>query len=170
MNIKPADYIHIGTISKTHGICGRVIVRTEYNLELAEFDEPVFVITNGLPVPLFIEELEEKSTDSYIIKFEIINTPEKAKEFIGCVIFGPRTILNQGQLNFIPQLRGIKVIDTKIGHIGTCLSIELIPGNPLMIIETEKGIIHIPIVDDWIAEFIPNKHLIITCPDGLLSL
>lgn len=170
MDFKLSDYIQAGTISKTHGICGRVVLKTEYNLELAEFEEPVIVISDGLPVPLFIEDIEEKSSDTYIVKFELINKPEKAKNFIGCSFLVHRIILNQEQLNFIPQLRGLKIIDSKTGLIGVCLSIEMIPGNPLMIVETKNGLVHIPIVDEWVAEFVPDKYLKINCPDGLLAL
>jgi 16S rRNA processing protein RimM len=168
MTLKTTDCIRIGTISKTHGVSGRMIVKTEYNLELANFEEPVFAVIDGLPVPLFLEEIEEKNGTSYIVKFELINNPDKAKEFIGCELLGSRIISGQEKINFMSQLRGFEIYDVNYGKIGICKSIEPIPGNPLMIVETETESIHIPIVDEWITEFVPNKRLTVKCPQGLL--
>lgn len=170
MVIKASDCFLLGSISKTHGVGGSVVIQTEYNLELAEFEEPVFVIIDGLPVPLFFEEITDRTNNSYIAKFELINTPEKAKEFVGCKILAPRTIIDQKNINLIAQLIDIQVFDTKHGYIGICTEIEPIPGNPLMIIDSPKGTQFIPITEEWIVEFIPNKKIILNCPEGLLSL
>ncbi len=170
MAVKASDCFRLGSISKTHGVGGRLVIRTEYNLALAEFDEPVFVVVDGLPVPLFFEEIIEKSFDSYIVKFEIIDTPEKAKEFVGCEILAPKRITGQGNIDFITQVIGIEVHDKKAGYLGICGEIEPIPGNPLMIVDSPKGHFFIPIADEYVVEFVPNKRIVLECPDGLLNL
>ena len=167
MTVKVSDCIRIGTISKTHGVNGRVIVKKECDLELEKSDEPVFAIIDGLPVPLFVEESEERDTNSCIVKFELINTLDKAKEFLGCEIFNSQTSINS---NINSQLIGLEIIDINFGKIGNCISIEPTKSNPLMIVETVSETIYIPIVDEWITEFVPNKHLVIRCPEGLLTI
>jgi 16S rRNA processing protein RimM len=170
MAIKASDCFRLGSISKTHGVGGRLIIRTEHNLELAEFEEPVFVVIDGLPVPLFFEEITEKSVDSYIVKFEMIETPEKAKEFVGCDILAPNHMADQGKINFMTQVIGIEVHDKNSGFLGICNEIEPIPGNPLMIVDTPKGQLFIPLADEWVVEFVPNKRIILDCPSGLFNL
>ncbi|MDD2562729.1 MAG: hypothetical protein PHU27_00740 [Salinivirgaceae bacterium] len=170
MVIKASDCFLLGSISKTHGVNGSVVIQTEHNLELAEFEEPIFVVIDELPVPLFLEEITEKNSGAYIVKFELINTPEVAKEFVGCKVLAPRTIIDQNNLNLLTQIKDIQVSDIHYGIIGTCTAIEPIPGNPLMIIDTPKGQIFIPIAEEWIVEFIPNKSITLNCPEGLLNI
>ena len=170
MAIKASDCFRLGSISKTHGVGGRLVIRTEFDLELAEFEEPVFVVKDGLPVPLFFEDITEKSFDTYIVKFELIETPECAQEFVGCEVLAPKTIIEQPKINFLTQIRGIEVYDKTIGFLGKCTEIEPIPGNPLMVIDTGQGQIFIPTADEWVVEFVPNKKIVLDCPEGLLNL
>jgi len=171
MTLNVSDCISIGTITKTHGFNGRVILKKKYNLELKVTEEPVFAIIDGLPVPLFIEELEEKNSDTYIAKFELINTIEKAKEFSGCEIIASQAILKKEKNKFHSQLIGLEIIDQIFGKLGICKSIESTKGNHLMLVETENAeTLYIPFVEEWIAEFKKNNHLIIKCPDGLLTI
>ncbi len=170
MSIVVSDCFKIGSITKTHGVNGRLIVRTDFNLELLEFDEPVFVVTDGLPVPLFIEEISEKTHDSYLVKFEFLNSANKAKEFVGCDILATTKVAERNDIELITQVIGIEIHDKTHGFIGICSAIEPIPGNPLMIINKDNNQLFIPIVKEWITEFVPNKRITIDCPAGLLNL
>ncbi|HPW65768.1 MAG TPA: hypothetical protein PLY32_00065 [Salinivirgaceae bacterium] len=171
MSVKVSDCFKLGSIHKTHGVSGRLIIKTDYNLELLEFEEPVFVVVDGLPVPVFLEEITERTFDSYIVKFELIDTIEKAREFVGCDILAPKHSANHERIDFITQVIGIEVHDKKHGFLGVCNGIETIPGNPLMIINQENGNqLFIPIVDEWVIDFTPSKRIVLNCPQGLLSL
>ncbi|HOG20311.1 MAG TPA: hypothetical protein PKW37_07715 [Salinivirgaceae bacterium] len=171
MSVKVSDCFKIGSIHKTHGVSGCLIIKTDYNLELIEFEEPVFVVVDGLPVPIFLEEITEKTFDSYIVKFELIDTIEKAKEFVGCDVLAPIHSANHGKIDFIAQVIGIEVHDKKHGFLGVCNDIETIPGNPLMIINQENdNQLFIPIVDEWVIDFTPGKRIVLDCPQGLFRL
>lgn len=171
MLIKPSDCARLGTVAKTHGVDGAVVIRTDHNLEKAEFEEPVFVVIDGLPVPLFFEEIVERTRDSYIAKFEMIDTPERAKELVGCEMLGPRRIVEQDHLDLFTQVRGLQVIDANRGPLGVCTDIEPIPGNPLLVVERPDGeAIYIPFATEWVRDFVPGKRVTLECPEGLDQL
>lgn len=170
MTIKVSDCFKAGAIIKTHGLNGGLVIRSEYNLELLELDEPVFVIVDGLPVPLFINEIIEKNYNSYIVYFDFVETALKAKEFVGSDVFAPKHILSNQKIDFISQVMGIEVFDKSIGYIGICHDIELIPGNPQMIVNNSGTQFFIPIVDEWVVELVPNKRIVLDCPQGLFNV
>ena len=66
----------IGTITKTHGLQGNVIITSDTDLLERYADEPVFILLDGAPVPFFISEdgLSVRNHKSYIVKFEYVDT------------------------------------------------------------------------------------------------
>ncbi len=169
-SVKPADCFNAGKIIRTHGLNGAVVVKTDHNLELLDFDEPVFVVVDGLPVPLFLEELIERNHDSYIMKFEFLENIETAKRFVGCDILVPRKILDLDEMAFIHSLRGLGVFDQQIGYLGRCTGVEPIPGNPLLVVENEQKQFYIPFAEDLIVEIVAKNRVTLRCPPGLLEL
>ena len=73
----------IGYISKTHGLKGHVILRTNDGLDIdAEIIKSVFLVLNGSQVPYFIEECRPNNT-GYILKLDEFTSPTKNKFILG---------------------------------------------------------------------------------------
>ncbi|HON18549.1 MAG TPA: hypothetical protein PK990_05190 [Salinivirgaceae bacterium] len=169
-DLKPADCFPAGKITRTHGLNGAVVFKTVHNLETLDFDEPVFVQIDGLPVPLFLEEFIEHSNESYIIKFELLDSIDEAKRFVGCDVLLPKKILENDEFGLLFSLRNLDVYDLQVGYLGKCVGFEPIPGNPLLLIEDQGKQRFIPFADEIIVEIVPHTKVVIQCPPGLLDI
>ena len=138
-----SNSICLGTITKTHGIKGQVVLR----LDQFGFDdilrmEPVFIEIDGLPVPFFIEQYKEKTTDSLILSFDDINSEEDAAELAGCKLFidknNIRTSHHIHNIRQLSDLRGYTVVDKELGTLGKLKDILDIEMNPLLSIKNRK--------------------------------
>src|SRR5690606_22352548 len=85
-----SDCLVLGTLAKTHGIRGQLILKlNHFTFEDILLMETVFLEIEGLPVPFFVSEYIERSGDTIILAFDDIETESKAKELIGLTVFIP---------------------------------------------------------------------------------
>lgn len=169
--MKIQDCVQLGTITKTHGVDGKLILNTEVNLDTKDFRESIFVDFDGLLVPFFLKAYDLKRNDQYIIDLELVRSMNEATEIVGCDVYVSKddTVL-QEQFDF-SQLIGIVLIDQKNGEIGQCARIESIAGNNLLTVDTANGEILIPFVEDFIVEFMPEEnYILLDLPEGLLEI
>lgn len=170
------DSVCLGTLIKTHGVKGRVIL----NLDQQSFDEIknmewVFIEIDGLPVPFFIEDYEEKTSDSLILTFEDITSEEKAAELAGCKLYINNNSLSNKKItkeyNPFYKLTGYTVIDIEYGELGVLQDILDINMNPLLQIVTMGKEILLPANAKFIVSRDDKKKLIfVNTPDGLIHL
>ncbi|MEA2042520.1 MAG: ribosome maturation factor RimM [Bacteroidota bacterium] len=81
------EFFEIGTILKAHGFKGEVLIHFSEKFENLIKKELLFVLTNGIYVPFFIEEAYQKSNARLAIKFRGIDNEQAAEEYIDCKIF-----------------------------------------------------------------------------------
>jgi len=161
----------IGYISKTHGLKGHVILRTNDDIEIdAEIIKSVFLEINGSQVPYFIEECRPNNT-GYILKLETVEAVEESKKMIGKKVFSlPEFILeNEDSLN---EFIGYRIIDTVLGDIGVINDIDDKTNNVIakIIHATGKEII-LPFNDDLIEEIDDEaKTILFNAPQGLIEM
>ncbi len=166
----------LGKITKTHGIKGQVLLR----LDQFGFDdilrmEPVFIEIDGLPVPFFIEQYKEKTTDTLILSFDDINSEEDAAELAGCKLFiDKNNIRLSNHINNIRQLsdlRGYTVIDKEAGKLGKLKDVLDIEMNPLLSIMNRKKEILLPFQPEFIVSVDTKNKIIYThSPSGLSDI
>ena len=80
----------IGTIRKTHGVHGRLILEFEPQFEdTVERANRLFLEIDGLLVPFFIspEGVQFNSDKTAIIAFDWVNTEAYARRFQGCAVY-----------------------------------------------------------------------------------
>lgn len=163
--------VHLGTITKTHGVDGKVILTTHTNMEAKDLREPVFVKIDGLPVPFFIKTIEPKRPNQYITSLELVNSIEEATELVGAEVelpAGDQVLSNSFDLSV---LEGMTVLDRNHGEIGTCSRVDEISGNFSIAVASGDDEILIPFTEDFIVEFIPDEnYLLLDLPDGLINL
>ena len=171
--IRAEDVYKIGRIGKTHGVKGEVTIQfTDGIFDSVDADYLVLDI-DGILVPFFIEEYRFRTDTVVLMKFDGIDTQDRARELTGCNVFFPRTLCDTDAEVSLAQLPTMTLIDaTTDKEVGTILSVDDSTMNILFEVKTTDGTeLLIPAAEDLIEEVdIKNKRVIIKIPEGLLSI
>lgn len=165
------DCVHLGTITKTHGVDGKLVLITKTNLEKKDLREPIFIDIDGLLVPFFLLSLDEKRKDQYIIELELVPDLDKAAELIGHDVYVENDDALLSESFDLSSLEGLLIIDQNIGELGPCRRIEEISGNYLLIVDIDREEVMIPFTEDFIVEiFQEENYILLDLPEGLVEL
>lgn len=168
------DFINIGTILKTFGNHGDLIIKLEFdNLSGLQKMESVFLELDGERVPFFIESFEQKAESRALIHFETINTVEKAARLTGAALF-----LSVSMLPSLPddeyyfhEIIGFSVTDEDYGMIGKLAEVLEMPHQDIFRIMNGEKEILIPAVEEIVVGIDRKKMVIhIKAPEGLIAL
>ena len=86
------DVFKIGRIGKIHGVKGEVTFHfTDDVFDRTDADY-LFLEVDGILVPFFFEEYRFRNDDTALVKFEGIDSAEKATELTGCDVYVPRDL------------------------------------------------------------------------------
>jgi 16S rRNA processing protein RimM len=169
-----SDYRIAGTITKTHGVHGQIILQlNNFSFEDILIKEAVFIEMDGLPVPFFIEEITQRNNNSVILKIDDISTEEKAREFIEKQVF-VKPVRVQKKIKSLDksiELIGFEVIDKIFGKIGILDEILDSQFNPLLRVLNGKKELLIPYHAEFIIKINSKlKTIIVKTPPGLIDL
>lgn len=167
--IKEEDVYKIGRLGKTHGVRGEISFL---------FDDDVFDRTDadylilridGILVPFFIEEYRFKSDANAIMKFEGLDTQERARELTGCDVYFPRSLAEGDDDISWSVLVGFDIIEAQSGKaVGRIAAIDDSTLNILFCLEDGRLI---PASDDLITTIDQLARTItMHIPEGLLEL
>ena len=165
--IKADEVYRIGRLGKAHGIKGEITMQVEDDIFVRTEAEYLVLELDNIMVPFFIEEYYFKSDTTALIKFEGIDTLERAKEFANVDVYFPRSIKDnatsdQDILSY-PMLVGFQVND-----IGKIAYIDQQTENRMF--ELEDGTL-IPASEELIEDIdVANKQIKMTIPEGLLDI
>ncbi len=168
--IREDEVYKIGRLGKVHGIKGEISFLFDDDVfDRVENDYLILSIDNIL-VPFFIEEYRLKSDTNALMKFEGIDTQERARELTGCDVYFPYHLSDEedGILTW-NRLSGFTIIDTTTGiAIGKIASIDDSTLNILFELEDGKLI---PASEELITDIDKKKKTItIDLPEGILEL
>ena len=168
--IKREDVYKIGKLGKTHGVSGELSFLFDDDVfDRADADYLILDIDNIL-VPFFIEEYRFKTDNNAIIKFEGIDTQDRAREFTGSDVYFPRE-LNDEEENGLSwaAIVGFDIIDASTSKIvGRIASVDDSTINILFELEDGKLI---PASEELITDIDKHKKTItIDLPKGILEL
>ena len=169
--IKKEDVYKIGRIGKAHGVKGEV----SFNFDDDVFDrveaEYLILEVDGILVPFFMEEYRFRSDNTALVKFEDIDTQERARELTNCDVFFPRHLAEDDENEVLTYsfLVGFDIIDDCTGKkVGTIASVDDSTLNILF--ELEDGML-IPASEELITDIDKdNKTITIALPEGILDL
>ena len=168
--IREEEVYKIGRLGKTHGVRGEISFL---------FDDDVFDRTDadylilridGILVPFFIEEYRFKSDANAIVKFDGLDTQERARELTGCDVYFPRNLADNddGDISW-SILVGFDILEADSGKaIGKIVSVDDTTLNILFELEDGKLI---PASEELITDV--DKHqktITIDLPQGILEL
>lgn len=159
----------IGRITKTYGFEGAVVVRSESGITgEPQEGEPVFVVTDGIPVPFFIRESFITSRDTLIISFDDYLTTESVAHLRGCEVRAEGTDEFPEEL---AELTGFSVTDEQSGLSGTITDIVRNPGQLIAVAVINNQEVLIPLHPDLIRSVdIENRAIRMALPEGLIQL
>jgi len=172
--LKKEDCYRLGTVIKTHGIKGELLVKLN-NLSFPEDIirmELVFLEVEGLLVPFFIEDIHSVSSQSCIMKFEKLDSEEKAVEFTGCNVYSDIIKPENPDATATPeQFTGYSIKDTETGFSGEISEVLDVADNPLFRVVSEGREQLIPAQQEFIIRIDTKKKIIfVQLPEGLLDI
>ena len=168
------DSFKIGRLGKTHGVKGELAFHFTDDVFDRVEAEYVFVETEGLQVPFFFEEYRFRNDDTALVKFEGIDTANRAAQFTGCDVYFPRELCDDsdGELSW-SEIVGFTIHDADTNAVvGEVTAIDLSTINTLFEVLTPDGNnILLPANDDLITDLNRDRKVItMTLPEGIMEV
>ena len=165
------ECILLGSISKTHGVRGELILRTgRISFEPEKNWGSLFLEIEGMMVPFFISELHHLRDNDWVIGFDDIIDKNGAELFIGKKVW-----VSAGFVDYVPdefyydQLAGFSLHDRQSGKSGIIEEYMDIPGNPVFDVIIEGRSYLVPAQEEFIMEMdTEKKTILVNLPEGLL--
>ena len=168
--IKEENIYQIGRLGKTHGVRGEISFLFDDDVFDRVDADYLILKVDGIFVPFFIEEYRFKSDSNAIIKFEDIDTQERARELTGADVYFPRSLAENDDENLSwPVLVGFDIIEASNGRtIGRIASVDDSTLNILFCLDDGR---FIPASENLITAIDQQtRTLTMHIPEGLLDL
>lgn len=168
------ECFYLGKIAKKFSFKGEVLIYLDTDEpEMYQNMESVFVLMNRNLVPFFIESSSIHKDKFLRVKFEDIDDEVEAENLLSSEVYLPLSMLPklEGNKFYFHEVIGFKVIDKRLGEIGTIHSIIENAAQPLFEIYFGEKQILVPLIDAFILEVNRNlKEIILDTPVGLVDL
>ena len=167
--IKEDEVYKIGRIGKPHGISGEVTLRFSDDVFDRVDADYLVLMVDGILVPFFIEEYRFRSDEVALVKFEDIDTKDRASELTGCDVFFPRHLADAGDdVLTWSQIVGYDIVDVLSDKtIGRIEAVDETTINTLL--ELSDGTL-IPAADEFIEDIDHDERKLMMClPEGLVN-
>ena len=168
--IKEENIYQIGRLGKTHGVRGEISFLFDDDVFDRVDADYLILKVDGIFVPFFIEEYRFKSDSNAIIKFEDIDTQERARELTGADVYFPRSLAENDDENLSwSVLVGFDIIEASNGRtVGRIASVDDSTLNILFCLDDGR---FIPASEDLITAIDQQtRTLTMHIPEGLLDL
>lgn len=170
--IKKDEVYKIGVINKPHGVKGEVsFTFTDDIFDRVDCDY-LILLMDGIFVPFFMEEYRFRSDNAALVKFEDIDTAEKARMFTNVEVYFPvKFAEEQDEISSWNFFIGFEVNDVNHGNLGKIIDVDDATMNVLFIIEREDGEeLMLPAHEEFILDIDRKKKTMkVDIPDGLLD-
>ena len=167
--IKPEEVYRIGRLGKAHGVKGEVSLQFDDDIfDRVDCDYLVLDV-DGILVPFFIEEYRFRSNTVALVKFEDVDTQQRAAELTGCDVYFPRALADEDDAPALALLVGFDLVEANAGRtVGRIAAIDDTTANTLF--ELEDGRL-IPASDDLVDDIdLKQRTITMRLPEGLLDL
>ena len=167
---KREEVYQIGKLGKAHGIKGEVSFLFDDDVFDRVDADYLILDIDGILVPFFIEEYRFKNDANALMKFEGIDTLERARELTGCDVYFPRELseADEDSLSWA-AIKGFELIDADTNaSVGRIAAIDDSTINILFELEDGKLI---PASEELITHIDTKKQqIVIHLPEGILEL
>ena len=172
----------VAKVLKSFGTKGEFIIR--YSPEMQEnidTKKPVFIYYDGLPVPFFVESIQNRGTDQALVKLEGIYTESLANEIVGeLMCIEKRSKRGKSKIVGPADLIGYTIVDVDGSPLGKISKFYDYPNNPCFgVVKENKDNREskeapeqlLPFHEEFIVDFDPKRlTLVVRLPKGLLDL
>ena len=168
--IKREEVYKIGRLGKTHGVRGEISFLLDDDVFDRTDADYLILDIDGILVPFFIEEYRFKTDSNALMKFDGIDTQERARELTGCDVYFPRSLSDEDEIGISwAELVGYSLIDNHTEKaIGEIAAIDDSTINILFELADGKLI---PASEELIQHIDTKRHQIeINLPEGILEL
>ena len=124
--IKKEEVFKIGIINKPHGVKGEVsFTFTDDIFDRVEDCDYLVLLLDGILVPFFIEEYRFRSDNVALVKFEGIDSTEKARTLTNVEVYYPVKFMDdQEEISSWNYFIGFRVEDIHHGCLGTVVDVD----------------------------------------------
>ena len=168
--IKQEEVYKIGRLGKAHGVKGEVSLLFDDDIFDRVDCDYLILEVDGILVPFFIEEYRFRSDTVALMKFEDVDTQQRASELTGCDVYFPRSLAADDDVPpSLSLLVGFDLVEANGGRpVGRIADIDDTTAN--LLFELEDGRL-IPANDDLITDIdMKGRVISMTIPEGLLEL
>ena len=161
----------LGTISKTHGVRGELILRiASPTFEPDENWESLFLQIDGILVPFFIASLYAPKAEEWIICFDDYENKDSAQQLVGLPVWILKEYLTKAREAFhLEKLTGYTLINLSTGKHGLINDFLDIPGNPVFEVMLTSEKVLVPAQENLIEEIDEeNQKLFMRLPEGIM--
>ena len=170
--IKKEEVFKIGIINKPHGVKGEVsFTFTDDIFDRVEDCDYLVLLLDGILVPFFIEEYRFRSDNVALVKFEGIDSTEKARTLTNVEVYYPVKFMDdQEEISSWNYSIGFRVEDIHHGCLGTVVDVDDATMNVLFVIENGDEEVLLPAHEEFILDIDRKKKILkVDIPDGLLD-
>lgn len=170
--IKKEEVFKIGVINKPHGVKGEVsFTFTDDIFDRVEDCDYLVLLLDGILVPFFIEEYRFRSDNVALVKFEGIDSTEKARTLTNVEVYYPVKFMDdQEEISSWNYFIGFRVEDVHHGCLGTVVDVDDATMNVLFVIENGDEEVLLPAHEEFILDIDRKKKILkVDIPDGLLD-
>lgn len=170
--IKKEEVFKIGIINKPHGVKGEVsFTFTDDIFDRVEDCDCLVLLLDGILVPFFIEEYRFRSDNVALVKFEGIDSTEKARTLTNVEVYYPVKFMDdQEEISSWNYFIGFRVEDIHHGCLGTVVDVDDATMNVLFVIENGDEEVLLPAHEEFILDIDRKKKILkVDIPDGLLD-
>lgn len=167
--IRKEEVYKIGRLGKTHGVKGEISFMFDDDVFDRVDADYLILEVDGILVPFFIEEYRFRSDSTALVKFEDIDTQDRARELTNCDVYFPRSLTTPEEELSWSFLVGFDIIEAQTGNtIGRIAHVDDTTMNILFELEDNTLI---PASEDLITHINQEKKQItIALPEGILDL
>ena len=158
--------LQVAKVLKSHGTDGGILLGFRgIDPEDIDTTEPVFIYFDELPVPFFIQTLRRRGMDKAIVTLNDVTSLEDAEELVG------RAVYMDLEEDDDPSQDLAALIGWTLKGVGPITDFYDITANPCIEVQTEKGVVLVPLHEDLIVSMDPKaKVLEMNLPEGILEV
>lgn len=170
----PENFVEIGTILKTHGVKGNVIIAFDADFEDIKKTDVLFIEIDKIAVPFFLatnlQPILKNNQQTTVAKFDTINTIEDAKKLLNKKILFPLNKANKYSNMKFNNINNFDLISQENEYLGQVEEVIHYEGHSLIKTTYKGNELLIPFHEDLIIDFKPEIEVLkLIIADGLLN-
>ena len=169
--IREEEVYRIGRLGKPHGVHGELTMQVDDDVFDRVDAEFLIIMTDGILVPFYIEEYRFRSDTTALIKFEDIDTVERAREFTNSSVYFLRSMAASDDAEGYTwaYFAGFDIVDSSSGTVvGRIAQVDDSTANILFCLDDGRLV---PAAEELITRIDDDRRqVVMLLPEGLLSL